>query len=974
MMSHLSLRLGLLIGLLSGSSGWADDQRDAPLAQKGQTVPVLLDLDSIRAIVSKGSASKTPDSNDPEKYRPYKDLIDKATKHDGFLTLFEKEEHLYAEIKPGQFDQPMLSPITIARGLAMAGNPLNFGDEWILMFHRAGDKVQLIRRNVTVKAPEGTPIEKAVKQNYTDSILLALPIVALNQGQSSVVIDLADIYLTNFADLPMGSLDRNRTTWSKVKTYADNIELEVQATFGGSMYGYGSYMGGDGGVVDSRGITVVIHYSLVKMPDSKYQPRLADDRVGHFLNATKDFGKTDPDGNILRMINRWRLEKADPKAKLSAPKKQIVWYIEDTVPLEYRSAVEDGIREWNKAFEKIGFRDAITVRWQEPGRDEFDPEDINYCTFRWITTSSTYAMSCLRSNPITGEMIDGDVIFDASWVRYWKNEYAVLTGEPPVAAGQGANGGRSQPLERLGMGEVISTTLAAKRGYGQTPLLVQPIGSPTKLSLAPAEWSGLHRALLKRMSNSERSSCRFAVGMRTEIGLAAMVMEEAVKENPESKLPEDFLNQLIKEVIMHEVGHSLGLRHNFKASTMLDADQLNNTEITHVKGLTGSVMDYNPINIVPKGQKQGDFMTTTIGPYDYWAIEYAYKEIKGDEADELKKVAARAPEHDLVFGTDSDMSNADPLVNVYDLGSDVSRFAQDRITLASQLLKNLDDKVVKDGESFARTKTAFSYLMGQYGNAADLVASYVGGQSIARNHKGDKDAVDPITPISGEKQRASLAFLAANVWDDSAFHFSPKLLRRLADEHWDMGVGSTYSFGSSGNSINDRVLSIQKIALGHCLSGSVLSRLQQQELMAEPDGKPLAVAEVFATITGTVFREIGLDPSKPLETSKPTTLGCSTIRRNLQREYFRRLATIVLGEQRPSTGDYFLFIFFGDGGTYPADARSLARFHLKKIGDQIGKVLDTKEISLDDTCRAHFEELRQNITKTLNAEQTVNQP
>ena len=193
-------------------------------------------------------------------------------------------------------------------------------------------------------------------------------------------------------------------------------------------------------MIDSRGVTVVIHYSLVKLPDSGYRPRAADDRVGHFLNATKDFGVNDPDGNVARYINRWRLEKADPRAKLSPPKKQIVWYIEDTVPIEYRPYVEDGIREWNKAFEKIGFRDAIAVRWQEPGRDEFDPEDINYCTFRWITTSQTYAMSCLRSNPITGEMIDGDVIFDASWIRAWKTEYAQLTGGVPTAQGPGRAG------------------------------------------------------------------------------------------------------------------------------------------------------------------------------------------------------------------------------------------------------------------------------------------------------------------------------------------------------------------------------------------------------------------------------------------------------------------------------------------------------------------------------------------------------
>ncbi len=959
---------GLILGLLSGTNLRADD-KTAPRGET-KTAPTLIDLDSIRSAFS-GGGSKTLDSNDPAKYRPYADVVANTTKHDGLMTLFQKEDHLFAEIRPEQFDQPMLSPITIARGLAMAGNPLNFGDEWVVMFHRSGDKVQLIRRNIHVKAPLGTPLDKAVKQNYTDSILLALPIVSLNPAAgNSVVIDLADIYFSNFAQLPVGSIDRSRTTWHKVKAYPNNLELEVQATFGGdSMFGGYGYYQGDDGVIDGRGVTVVIHYSLVKVPDSGYKPRAADDRVGHFLNATKDFGSNDPDGNVSRMINRWRLEKADPKAKLSPPKKQIVWYIEDNVPVEYRPAVEDGIREWNKAFEKIGFRDAIAVRWQEPGRDDFDPEDINYCTFRWITTSTTYAMSCLRSNPITGEMIDGDVIFDASWIRYWKNDYAVLTGEPPVA---GAEKRFTAPSEALGFGEVISSTLAAKSGYGQQPLTVQPLGSNSKVTLAPAGWSGLHRDLLKRMNSGEKSSCRFAVGMQTEMGLAALAMEEAVKEDPDSKLPEEFLNQLIKEVVMHEVGHSLGLRHNFKASTMLDADQINNTEITRVKGLTGSVMDYNPINIVPKGQKQGDYMSTTIGPYDYWAIEYAYKEVAGDEAVELKKIAARAPEHDLVFGTDSDFFNADPLVNVYDLGSDVRRFAQDRITLASQLLKNLDSKVVKDGDSWARANIAFSYLMRQYGNAADLVASYVGGQSISRHHKGDKDALDPIVPMSGEKQRAALTFLADNLWSDSAFKFSPTLLRRLSKEHWDMGVGAS-GYGMTGSPVNDRVLAIQKIALSHCLSSAVLSRLQQQELQTEPESKPLLVAEVFRTMSNTIYREIGLDPNQPLDPSKAATIGCSTIRRNLQREYFRKLATIVLGERRTPMSDYYPFMLFMDDGKYPADARSLARFHLKKIGDQVGKVLDNKEISLDDTCRAHFEELRQNIQKTLNAEVSVNE-
>src|SRR4029077_1350395 len=137
--------------------------------------------------------------------------------------------------------------------------------------------------------------------------------------------------------------------------------------------------------------------------------------------------------------------------------------------------------------------------------------------------------------------------------------------------------------------------------------------------------------------------------------------------------------------------------------------------ITRAKGMVGSVMDYNPINLAPKGRKQGDYTTTTIGPYDYWAIDYAYKPIDGDEAAELKKIAARSPEPDLVYSTDEDMFlNDDPLVNVFDLGADPLRFAKDRIALATELLKDLDSKVIKDGESYARVRNAFSILLDQW--------------------------------------------------------------------------------------------------------------------------------------------------------------------------------------------------------------------------------------------------------------------
>ena len=953
---------GLALTLLSATVTIA--QTDEKPQTPTTTNPSAIDIETLMRSRSGGGGSATPGVNDPRKYRDFSEVTEGAQKHDGLFTLYQKEQHLYAEIRPFQFDQPMLALATIARGMARAGEPLTSGEEEaVITFHRAGDRVQVIRRNVHYKAPSGSPTEKAVKQNYTDSIIMALPIVSLNPGGGmSVVIDLSDIYFTDFAETGLGFVERSRTNWFKVKGYANNLELQVQTTFagGGRRMFFG---GGDDGVADRRGMTVVIHYSLVKLPEMGYRPRLADDRVGHFLNAVKDFGQADPDTNIVRYINRWRLEKSDPRAKLSPPKKQIVWYIEDTVPLEYRPYVEEGIREWNKAFEKAGFRDAIAVRWQEAGRDDFDPEDINYCTFRWITTNQTYAMSCLRANPLTGEMIDGDVIFDASWIKYWKTQYAMLTGAgTPPAQGQDAAG-----FSPLAMGEVISPILADKQGFGR--LDAATAMGKEGLAAVPAEWSGLQIQLMQRFGSASHSACRMTTGMQGELGLAAMALADSSsdkdkdKADPVAKLPEEFLGQMIKEVVMHEVGHSLGLRHNFKASTMLDADQLNDTAITRVKGQSGSVMDYNPINIAPKGTKQGDFVTTTLGPYDYWAIEYAYKDFMGDEAGELKKIAARAPEHDLIFATDTDrMVNEDPLVNVYDLGSDTCRFAKDRITLSEQLLKDLDSKVVKDGEAWGRAKVAFSVIMAQYGNAATLVASHVGGQSVYRDHKGDKDAHDPIVPIAGDKQRSALAFLVEHILGDKTFKFSPALLRRLADSHWDQGFGAD-GFRSDAT-INDRVLAIQKIALNRCLSAHVLTALQNQELQADHDTKPLTMAEDFRALTDGIFAEL-----------KEPEVTISTIRRNLQREYMKRLATIALGDKRNASTDAFAYILFsGSGsGSYPADARSLARLHLREIGDQIGKCLDSKDAALDDTCRAHLEEARHKIAKVLDAQVDSNE-
>jgi hypothetical protein len=965
------------------ASGWAATLTVGLIAadlRAQEPRPEGIDFDAVIAGARAGGAQR----GRPNTFRDFNEVTKGAEKIEGLFTLYKTGDHLYGEIRPDQFNQTLLVPITIARGMAAAGVPIG-DDETVLIFRRVGDRIQLVRRNIHFKAPGGTPLDKSVKQNYTDSVLMALPIIALNMMKGgAALIDFSDIFMTDFAQLNLGMLDRNRSSWSKVKGFPHNMELELEATFTGG--GHRMYMGGSDGVADHRGITLVVHYSLMKTPDFGYHPRNADDRVGHFLSATKDFGITDADSNFVRMINRWRLEKANPGAKLSPPKKQIVWYVEDTVPIEYRPYVEEGIREWNKAFEKIGFKDAIAVRWEESGRDDFDPEDTNYCTFRWVTNDMGGAMSCLRANPITGEMIDGDVVFDAGFIRYWKQQYALLIGHTTAANGQ-------TQTAPLAIGEIISPILASKMGYGlpqaRALLGIERLDKNTSQMIPevlPASQSPLAWELAKNFARGTRGFCQFQSGFQHDFGLAAIAFAEikgpekpaagkdTVKKKPEPKdeLPEEFLGQAIKHIVMHEVGHSLGLRHNFKASTMLTEDQLNDTSITRVKGLVGSVMDYSPINIAPKGKKQGDFYSTTIGPYDYWAIEYAYKPAEGDEATELKKIATRAPEHDLVYATDEDsFLNDDPYVNRWDLGSDPCLFGKQRIALAAELLKDLDSRVVKDGDSWSRTRRAFSILLDQWGDGATLAAQYIGGHSVSRDHKADKDARDPIVPVRGAKQRDCLKFLTDAILSDKSFQFSPSLLRRLGAERW-MHWGSDGFYGADVDiTVLERILGIQRIVLGHCLSPSTLARLENQQLQADPGSEPLRMDEVFRSLTDGIWSDLDKLPGE-----KGAKFTLSMIRRNLQREYLRRLSNMVLGNSPSSYGDMFSYILFRQGGhaSVPADARALARLHLKEINSRIGKVVETTNLTIDDLSRAHLEECRHRIAKVLEANLDAREP
>lgn len=890
--------------------------------------------------------------------------ISKGAKvQEGLYKTYQKGDDVYIEIPPHGFNKPLLCPIAIAKGGGMGGMTLNFEEQWVLLFKKQGEKVHLIRRNVRHKAKPGSPTAKAVEITYADSVLMSLRIAATNQQTQGTLINLNDIFMTDFGQFGLGHFDASRSVWHKVKVFPRNIELQIQATFvGGGRSSMISGHGDDGSVIDPRGKTVIVHYGLCELPDGGYQPRIADDRVGYFVTALKDYSSTSKDSTFVRYINRWRLEPAEPiqPGRLSVPKRSIKFYIEKTVPHEYRAAVQEGILEWNKAFEKIGFRNAIEVVQQRDDED-FDPEDMNYNTFRWITTDNAFAMGPSRANPLTGEILDADIIFDGDFIRYWKHERQIFR----------HNGREIEPA---------SPIQAMDIGWGLDHALLQRSTGPLGWNHAPQPDS----PQAARLNAIRQGVCQCRTHMKHELGMAAMAMVEAqlaqkdgdakdkdAKDGKDAKKPEEkkdalleeLIQQAIKEVVMHEVGHTLGLRHNFKASTMLPNDQLHDTKITREKGLVGSVMDYSPVNLAPKGVKQGDFFTTTIGPYDYWAIEYGYKPEANDG--ELKKIASRgAGTPGLDYGTDEDtVLTSDPLINRFDMGQDVLKFSTDRVNSVSELIKTLAARVVDDNEGQQRNRVAFNILLGQYGNSAYLVSKYVGGEHAYRDHKGDPKGRDPLVPVSAEKQREAMKILQEKVFDDKAFDFPPELLRKLAVERW-MHWGADAE--STDYPLFDRILGIQRVAMNQLLSAKTLARVQVNALKVEKDAKPVTVSEVFRCVTDGVWSNLSKNGDK--------NVSASTIRRNLQREHLKKLSSMVLGDRSRGSLDMagmIEMLMSGGGGTLPPDARALARHHLREINLRIDAVLKA-DGDADETQVAHLEECKERINKVLAASLTVN--
>jgi hypothetical protein len=494
------------------------------------------------------------------------------------------------------------------------------------------------------------------------------------------------------------------------------------------------------------------------------------------------------------------------------------------------------------------------------------------------------------------------------------------------------------------------------------PELIPPVLRPRQLDVVHPSVAATQQIIdtaHEKMQHHRQGVCNYASGLAQELALGQFAM---IATGSGKKIPEHLLGVAIKEVVAHEVGHTLGLRHNFKASSWLSLDEIKRRRNETDEPYIGSVMDYNPLVFFADDDlsKIRNVMTPTIGPYDEWAIEYGYKVPTGNEADMLKEIAGRCTVAGLAYATDEDTLGAfspDPAVNRFDLSDDPLAWSKTRVDLCDKLVSNVTDWAAQKGEPRYYITQAFNILWSQRARNFQYVTRVIGGQYFNRDQQGDPDARPAFQIVDGETQRKALASLRDTLFADAFFKTNADVLNMLAPQRW-MDWSSPNSFSARVDyPIHDRILALQSIAVVSLLSPPVLQRIYDAELKTA-DAKKFTAAELLTTLKEQIWPQLKSATSGNYTDAQPMI---SSISRNLQKLYLNQM--LQMAQQTPGSG-------------MSPDLSGMVRFSLRELSDQIGTALkqaapDGKPSRLDFASRGHLTECKSNIDRVLEAQYVV---
>ena len=831
----------------------------ATMAQRKDSIPSTQGKSPTEKSASAGPSdlASKPSSNP----KPYKQVItEKAVTKTGLFTVHKVEDKYYFEINDSLLGREILSVTRFVKVPSGAGYGGEIANQQTISFEKGmGNTIFLRVITLISTADSTTDIYKAVTNSNLNAIAQSFPIAAFSKDSTGSVIDVTDFFKGDNQTVSINPFFKKRYNFSalaadrsfiqKISTYPINTEIKTIKTFN-STPSFGAPSPGSTTLPvasEAGSVTLELNTSLLLLPKSPMAHRVADKRVGFFTDEFVLYNDDQQKVENKELAVRWRLEPKEEdyarwkKGELVEPKKPLIYYIDPATPKKWRKYLILGINDWQKAFEKAGFKNAIIGKEWPENDSTMSMEDARYSVVRYFASDIENAYGPNVHDPRSGEILE-------SHIGWYHNVMKLLH-----------------------------------------------------------DWYMIQTAAVDPRARTMKYS-------------------------------DELMGELIRFVSSHEVGHTLGLRHNMGSSSKTPVEKLRDKAWVEANGHTASIMDYARFNYVaqPEDNISKEGLYPRIGDYDLWAIRWGYGFIPGNSDEEQKKISnkliieAYKANPRTWFGTYESGNPADPRAQSEDLSDNAVKASEYGIKNLKRILPKLPEWTYEEADLNDNIADLYNQLIGQFRRYMGHVTKNIGG--ITETFKSAEEKGDVYELVSKSYQKEAVKFLNTQLFE------TPDWL--VAKDIWNK-FNNPISF--------DPVASAQESILASLLN---IDRLNRMQICLERYGpsKAYNALELLNDIQADLFIE--LTNKKPID----------EYRRILQKSYFEKLAAII----NPSANTNLAIQGFSFGVTTDmkrSDVPSIARAQLDDLKTKISTALPG---ITDKMSKIHLSDLLQKIKKALD--------
>ncbi|MEQ7799938.1 zinc-dependent metalloprotease [Pedobacter sp. ASV1-7] len=802
---------------------------------------------SAKNVVADTTKKKVPGLkiNPNKKIKPYETVINKNFKSQkGLFGVHSYRDTIYFEISDTLLKRDIMVINRLSKapgGIGMfAGEQL---DEKMIQFEKGADSSIRVRYNLIIsEADSGSVINGAVLRSNVNPMAATFPIVAYSKDSSSYVIDVSK-FLTevNFINSvqPGSGLDKAVTTMlmknvvvESIRVHPINVEITISKNFNSKPAP---------GSTGNEPVSLETNTSFIMLPKSPMQRRYYDRRVGYFAQQYNAFADDQHRAEVRQFIVRWRLEPKDvdvekwKKGQLVEPKKPIVIYIDPATPKQWVPFLIEGINDWQIAFEKAGFKNAILGKEWPVNDPDMHMDDARHSILHYFPSEIANAYGPHVADPRSGEIIQ-------TRIGWYHNIMDILNRWYIIQAG--------------------ATDPTARKG----------------------------------------------------------------------KFDDVLMGQLMRFVSSHEVGHTLGLRHNFGSSSQTPVDSLRSLSYLKKHGHTASIMDYARFNYVaqPEDNIPQQYLFPKIGEYDTWAIEWGYKSSHAKNADEDKKIVNqwivdRTSKNSRLWFGDGETRAGDPRNQREDLGDNSMKASIYGIKNLKRILPNLKSWTYEKGGLYGNMARTHSELLGQYYRYLNHVLSNIGG--FYRTFRSEDEKLPVYTATPRKLQQEAIQFFDKELFTTPFWLMNSKIQDRDMDPGYDPKKNVT-----GANFVQD----MQIRTLNTLLDAALLHQIMANYTRFGPGN--YTVTEHINAVHNSIWKDL-----------KMSNVKMDNYRRNMQKSYVGALLDIV----RTSNPE-----------TLETDLSSLVKIELKKLRSDIKMAIPKTSETIS---KYHLMDLEGRIAKVLDA-------